>query len=85
MRKADVEPGTHYLAMVSGRLVVVRVDKMDQRAGHGSSWLTGNRLPSRCVLTCTNLRTGREVTMTPARLRRPISWDLVERYMEIYD
>jgi hypothetical protein len=69
MKKAEIEIGGHYVAKVSGRLTVIKTDRTFRSGSSG-----------RIHFQCTNLRSGRQVHMTAAKMRRVATESEVERF-----
>ena len=73
MKKADVATGNHYIARVSGRLVVVRLDAVSRYGGwDGVNVVTGREVRIKSVARLRGeveqRADGRWQAVTPARL-----------------
>ena len=63
MKKHEIKIGSHYLARVSGKRVMVRVDAINKPSYE--SYMLRNRRPSE-TYAVTNLATGRKLTFRSA-------------------
>ena len=79
MRKEDIVVGGVYLAKVSGQLVKVRVNDIENQTLRKHAGYSYNGVPktykstSRTIYVVTNLRTGRVISFKSAgRFRKPI-------------
>lgn len=69
MKQSDIRIGHAYEVQVSSKLSPVRIDRIKQ------TYTLGSRAKPRARYEGTNLATGRQVTLTAARARRPLVLD----------
>jgi hypothetical protein len=74
MKKADIVVGRNYKAKVSGRLVTVRVDAIQEHEGFRSAISYSRRVRGTTNYDVTNLATGRKLRFRSAGRFRYI-WD----------
>jgi hypothetical protein len=67
MKQAEIVVGGLYRARISGNLVTVRVDEAIEPGYRGKTFTAR----SRCG--CTNLKTGKKLRLTAAKLRRVVT------------
>ena len=77
MRKSDIKEGKVYIAKVSGKITLVRVDRIESNKQRSYTGILGNKRTIRGT-TCywvTNLTTGRETTFRSAsKFREESRW-----------
>lgn len=69
MKQFDIRIGHAYEVRVSSNLVPIRIDRIKQ------TYTLGSRAKPRARFEGTNLATGRSITLTAARARRPLVLD----------
>ncbi len=68
MKKSEIKAGCHYTAKVSNKLVVIRVDSIEDRPSYPKGGM-------RTRFFCTNTATGRQVTFRSAQKFRAVASD----------
>lgn len=75
MKASEIRVGGVYLMRVSGKLVRVRVDDIDEHLGYNSQSLYGppRRVRARTIYHCINLATGRKCSArSPQKFRAEV-------------
>lgn len=76
MKQKDIEVGKVYTAKVSGKVVRVRVDHIGERSTYRRNSYSGGRtIGTASSYECTNLETGRKLTIRSAQRFRALSAD----------